>query len=191
LNNAVLLGVATYLAASVNFSIFLFKMLGKGDPRNNFSGDAGATNVNRQLGRGWGLVILLLDVGRARAIAQFGARLLPAPFVPLLGLILVLGTQKPLFHGFRGGKSVASYLGFSAIASPYAAGVSCLAWAVAYGVFRQHFIGSFFMVAVLGLGTIVHYSWAWPSVLGAVLTMGLIYQAHNTNIAAYRMGKIK
>lgn len=141
MRNAILLAVTTYLAASVNFSILLFKMLGKGDPRSHFSGNPGATNVTRQLGRGWGLLILLFDVGRAGVIAQFGIWLLPAPFVPLLGLILVLGNQKPLFHGFRGGKGVASYLGFTAIASPFAAGVSCLAWVVAYGVFRQPFIG--------------------------------------------------
>jgi hypothetical protein len=47
------------------------------------------------------------------------------------------------------------------------------------------------MVAVLGLGTIIHYSWAWLAVLGTVLTAALIYQAHKTNIAVYRSGKIK
>ncbi len=191
MRNAILLAVATYLAASVNFSILLFKALGKGDPRDRFSGNPGVTNVTRQIGRGWGLVVLLLDMSRAAAIALFGARLLPAPLVPLLGVILVLGNQRPLFHGFRGGKGVASYLGFSAIVSPYAAGVSCLAWVVAYGIFRQPFIGSFFMIAALGLGTLVHYSWAWPTVLGVVLTTGLIFQAHKTNIAAYRKGKTK
>ena len=113
-------------------------------------------------------MILLLDMGRAGAIAQIGAWLLPAPFVPLLGAILVFGNQKPLFHRFRGGKGVAGYLGFTAFISPFAAGISCLAWVLAYGLFRQPFIGSFFMIAVLGLGTMIHYSWAWPAVLAPV-----------------------
>jgi glycerol-3-phosphate acyltransferase PlsY len=185
LGNLILLGLAVYLAASINFSIILFKILGKGDPRDNFSGNAGAVNVSRHLGRVWALLILLLDVGRAGVIARVGAWLLPATFLPILGFILVVGNQKPLFHGFRGGKGVASYLGFTAFISPVLAGGSCLAWIFAYGLFRQPFIGSFFMITVLGLGTIIHYSWAWPAITGAGLTMALIGQGHKTNIVAY------
>ena len=185
MRNLILLGLGTYLAASINFSIILFKVFGKGDPRDYFSGNAGTVNVTRQLGLPWGLLILLLDLGRAGAIAQVGVWLLPATFVPLLGFILVLGNQKPLFHGFRGGKGVASYLGFTAFISPFLAGSSCLAWVCAYGLFRQPFIGSFFMITVLGLGTLIHYSWVWPVVTGTGLTMALIFQAHKTNILAY------
>ena len=186
MRNLILLGLATYLAASINFAIILFKVLGKGDPRENFSGNAGTVNVTRQLGKPWGVLILLLDMGRAGAIAQVGVWLLPATLVPILGCILVVGNQKPLFHGFRGGKGVASYLGFTAFISPLLAGGSCLAWLFAYGLFRQPFIGSFFMITVLGLGTIIHYSWAWPVFTGAGLTVALIFQAHQTNIVAYR-----
>lgn len=186
LRNVILLSLAAYLAASVNFSIILFKILNKGDPRDHFSGNAGTVNVTRQLGKRWGLLILLLDMARAGAIALIGASVLPAAFVPVLGFLLVVGNQRPLFHGFRGGKGVASYLGFTALISPVLAVGSCLAWVLAYGLFRQPFIGSFFMIAVLGLGTIIHYSWTWPATIGAGLTMALIFQAHRTNIAAYR-----
>jgi glycerol-3-phosphate acyltransferase PlsY len=106
--------------------------------------------------------------------------------VPLLGFLLVVGNQKPLFHGFRGGKGVASYLGFTALISPVLAAGSCLVWVLAYGLFHQPFIGSFCMVTVLGLGTIMYYSWTWPAMIGAGLTMALIFQAHKTNIVAYR-----
>jgi len=142
-------------------------------------------NVTRQLGLIWGLLILMLDVGRAGVIAQVGMWFLPPPLVPLLGFILVVGNQRPLFHGFRGGKGVASYLGFTAFISPVVAGVSCLVWVSAYGLSRQPFIGSFFMIMVLGFGTIIHYSWAWPAGIGAGLTMALIFQAHKPNIVAY------
>jgi len=100
LRNVILLGLAAYLAASVNFSIILFKVLNKGDPRDNFSGNAGTMNVARQLGKRWGLLILLLDMARAGAIAQVGICLLPATFMPILGFLLVVGNQKPLFQGF-------------------------------------------------------------------------------------------
>jgi glycerol-3-phosphate acyltransferase PlsY len=182
----VLMACIVYLAASINFSILLFKLLGKGDPRDKFSGNAGTVNVIRQLGMFWGAVILLLDMGRAGAVAIMGARFLPGPLVPVLGFVLVLGNQKPLFHRFRGGKGVASYLGFTVFISPFWAGVSCLAWIFAYVLFRQPFIGSFFMIAALGLGAMIHYAWSWLVVSSASLTMGLIYLAHKPNIIAYR-----
>lgn len=185
-----LFGLLTYLTASINFSIILYKILGRGDPRDRFSGNAGTSNVSRQLGKFWGAVILLLDVGRAAAIAQTGVWYLPGPWVPVLGLILVIGNQRPIFHGFRGGKGVAGYLGFTAFLSPVTAGASCLTWVLVYGLFRVSFIGSFFMITVLGLGTMVHFTWDWPVVIAAGLTMGLIFLAHKPNIEAYKKRRI-
>ena len=184
MGNLILLVLATYLAASINFSILLFMILDKGDPRSRFSGNAGTSNVSRQLGKFWGLVVLLLDIGRAGAVAQIGIWFLPAPLVPLLGLALVVGNQKPLFHKFRGGKGVAGYLGFTAFISPVSAGMSCLVWVLVYGLFRVPFIGSFFMIMVLGLGTMIHYAWDWSVIIGAGLTMVLIFLAHKPNIVA-------
>ena len=179
------LGLSTYLVSSINFSIILFKILGQGDPRDRFSGNAGTTNVSRQLGKFWGVIILLLDMGRAAAIAQIGVWLLPGPLVTVLGLVLVIGNQKPLFHGFRGGKGVAGYLGFTAFLSPVSAGVSCLVWVIVYGLFRVTFIPSFFMITVLGLGTMIHYNWDWRVIIVAGLTMALIFLAHKSNMAAF------
>lgn len=183
--------LATYLGASINFAILLFKLLAKGDPRERYSGNAGTVNVTRQLGRFWGLVILILDMGRAGATAYWGEALMPGPFVPLLGLVLVIGNQKPLFHGFRGGKGVASFLGFTAFLSPGTAGASCLAWVLTYGLSRQPFIGSIVMITVLGVGTGVRYNWAWPAILGSGLTMALILKAHLLNIAVYGKNRKK
>jgi glycerol-3-phosphate acyltransferase PlsY len=185
LTNLILLAPVAYLAASVNFSILLFKLLGQGDPRERFSGNAGTVNVTRQVGMAWGAVILLLEMARGGAIALAGTLLLPAQLVPVLGFFLVLGSQKPFFHGFRGGKGVAGYLGFSAFISPISAGASCLVWVFVYRLFRQPFIGSFFMIAVLGLGTMIHYSMSWPAIAGTGLTMAAIYLAHKSNIIAY------
>jgi glycerol-3-phosphate acyltransferase PlsY len=190
LGSLIILGLLTYLTASINFSIILFKILGQGDPRDRFSGNAGTTNVSRQLGKFWGAVVLLLDVGRAAFIAQIGVWYLPGSWVAVLGLILVIGNQKPLFHGFRGGKGVAGYLGFATFISPVTAGLSCLTWVVVFAFFRVTFFGSFLMITVLGLGTMIHFSWDWPVVITAGLTMGLIFLAHRPNIEAYKKRRI-
>lgn len=191
LKELVLMIPAVYVAASVNFSIFIFRLLGKGDPRNRYSGNAGTVNVVRQLGLVWGVVILLLDLGRAGAVAMLGIKLLSVPLVSVLGFFLVLGNQKPILHGFRGGKGVASYLGFSIVISPFWAGISCLVWIFAYALFRKPFIGSFFMIAALGLGAMIRYSWSGTVVISTSLTMALIYLAHKPNIIAWRRGAIR
>ena len=181
------MGLSTYIAASINFSIILFKILGQGDPRNRFSGNAGTTNVSRQLGKFWGAVVLLLDLGRAAAIAQVGVWFLPAPLVPVLGLVLVIGNQKPLFHGFRGGKGVAGYLGFTAFLSPVAAGVSCLAWVLGlWGVSRSLY-RVFFYDRLLGSGDHDPLRLGLAGDFSRVgLTMALIFWAHKSNVVAFK-----
>ncbi len=86
----------TYLAGSINFAIIVLRLLGKEDPRTKFSGNAGTTNVYRQAGWGWAAVVLLLDVGRAAALAALALALLPFAFVPWIGLALVAGNRFPL-----------------------------------------------------------------------------------------------
>jgi len=123
----------TYILASVNFSILLFKLLGKNDPRREFSGNPGAFNVYRILGLRWASVVLMLDICRAMGIALISIRALEMDWVPWVGFGLILGNRLPCFHRFRGGKGVAAYLGFSVILVPLFAAVSALAWLTVYG----------------------------------------------------------
>jgi glycerol-3-phosphate acyltransferase PlsY len=181
-----LLCLAAYLAASVNFAILLFLALGRGDPRQSHSGNAGATNVKRQLGLAWAALVLLLDMGRAGLVAWAAVSWLPLELWPTPGLFLILGNRYPLFHGFRGGKGVANYLGFSLVLQPTAAGLACLAWLIAYAMARRPFIGSFFMVTVLGLGNLSRCLWQAPAMAAVLGTLALIFLAHGSNLAALR-----
>jgi glycerol-3-phosphate acyltransferase PlsY len=65
LSKIILTYLFAYLAGSVNFAIIFLKLAGKADPRLNFSGNAGTTNVYRQAGILWAAVVFLLDIGRA------------------------------------------------------------------------------------------------------------------------------
>jgi len=79
-----------YIAGSINFAILILKIIGKEDPRTQFSGNAGTTNVYRQAGLGWAAIVLLLDLGRAAAIALLALYLLPAGCVPWIGFSLIV-----------------------------------------------------------------------------------------------------
>lgn len=171
-----------YLAGSVNFPILLFKILGKGDPRDEFSANPGAFNVYRQLGVIWALVILLLDISRAVAVALISVNLLSFQLVPWVGLGLILGNRLPCFHGFKGGKGVANYLGFSALIVPTFAAISVPVWLVMYALFRIAFIGSLLMVFILGAGTLYLFNFDPTAGTGVLATMALIIYSHKQNI---------
>ena len=144
--------LGAYLAGSINFSILTFKILKLGDPREKFSGNAGVTNVYRQAGMLWASIVFLLDMGRSCAIAFACVTFLPAGYISWVGLALIFGNRFPVFHGFRGGKGVANFLGFSAVVNPYAAAAAAQLWVILYFVARIPFLASFFMIAVLTLG---------------------------------------
>ncbi len=177
--------IFSYVAGSINFSIILFRLVGRGDPRTGFSGNAGVTNVYRQAGMLWAAVILALDMGRAVGVAAAAVYFLPGPAVPWAGVSLVAGNRFPVFHGFRGGKGVANYLGFTAYLYPAAAAAACAVWVAVYGIARVPFVASFFMVAVLAGGAAMVF---WPSpaaITGTAATFLLIVANHARNIGDF------
>jgi len=174
--------IFAYLAGSINFSILLFKILGKEDPRKEFSGNAGVVNVYRQAGLHMAALVWLLDMARAIGVALACLYLLSATLAPIGGLALILGNRFPCFHQFRGGKGVANYLGFTTIIAPVAAGISALTWLATFALFRIPFIGSFVMVFILGLGTLLACNFDPLSTAAVLATMALIYYGHKCNV---------
>jgi len=178
----ILIFAGAYALASINFSILLFKILGKNDPRQEFSGNPGAFNVYRILGFFWALVVLALDVGRAMGVALISISLLEVQWVPWVGFGLLLGNRFPCFHGFQGGKGVATYLGFSMVLVPPFAAASIPAWAITYMIFRIAFVGSFVMVFILGTGTSLFYDFHPLAGTAVIASVALIYYSHKSNI---------
>lgn len=174
---------AAYLAGSVNFAILLFKLLGKADPRTRFSRNPGVTNIYRQAGWAMALLVLLLDMGRAAAVAVLGRHLFALSWVPWLGLMLILGNHFPCFHDFRGGKGVANFLGFSAPLMPLGTVAAVGAYGLVLGLWRIPFVASFALVGVL-TGFSLAFWGRWPTAaLATLVTVGLIVWFHRTNMA--------
>jgi glycerol-3-phosphate acyltransferase PlsY len=176
------LSVSAFLLGSVNFAILVMKAAGKGDPRTKFSGNAGATNVYRQAGLLWAGVVLLLDFGRALLLSFLSIQWSGITLTPWVGLFLLLGNRFPCFHGFRGGKGVGSYLGFTAALSPLTSALSCLVWVAGYSIFRIPFIASLGMILVLAAGSMIAASWETAAVLGIGLSAALLLANHWPNI---------
>jgi len=183
--------MAAYLAGSVNFAVLVLRMLRKGDPRGQFSGNAGTTNVYRIAGPFWAAVVLLLDMGRAAAVAVASLALLSSGQAPWVALGLLAGNRYPCFHGFSGGKGVGNYLGFTAVLAPWWAGASCVAWVALWAVVRRPFIASCLMIVVLGAGQV---AWVRPSAGGTFavfLACAFLFLNHRENFKGLSQEKAR
>ena len=178
-----------YLAGSVNFAILFFKIAGKSDPRLSFSGNAGTTNVYRQAGMPWAVLVFALDIGRSLAVAVAAMHFINGEWLTWAAFFLVLGNSFPCFHGFRGGKGVASYLGFTLLVAPWAALLAAIIWVSVYWVKRIPFIASLFMVATLSVGNAAPFQWGLSATTGALATFALIFFNHGSNMTQYSKDK--
>jgi glycerol-3-phosphate acyltransferase PlsY len=124
--NFVFFALAAYLLGAVPFGLLIGLALGK-DVRKLGSGNIGATNVGRVVGRRWGHLCLLLDIAKGfLPTLAVGLTLVPdQPEVWQLagwlavGIAAVLGHTFPVWLGFRGGKGVATTIGVALGVFPY------------------------------------------------------------------------
>lgn len=140
---AVLLLALSYLAGSTPTGLLVGRARGI-DVRRIGSGNIGATNVSRALGKRLGLIVLVLDAVKgalpvviARSF-EVGMDWLPAA----CGLAAVLGHCFSLWLRFRGGKGVATSFGVFLALSPLASAVAAAIFLALFAAFRIASIGS-------------------------------------------------
>lgn len=125
-----------YLLGSVSGSLLLGRLRGV-DIRQHGSGNAGGTNAFRTLGWKFALGVALFDIGKgvlatwiALRYAPVGMPLSVTAHGYLAAAAAVLGHVWPLWHGFRGGKGVATAVGGLLLLWPWSIPVLLLAWLV-------------------------------------------------------------
>lgn len=114
--------VIGYLLGSISFSYLLGKWLKKIDIRNYGSGNAGATNTLRVLGKGPAIAVLILDILKGIAAVLISKLIGGEEWIPFAaGLSATIGHNWPVFFNFRGGKGVATTIGVLLVLIPYPA----------------------------------------------------------------------
>ena len=108
-------GVIAYLIGSINSSILISRAVMGKDIRTSGSGNAGATNMLRTMGKKYAIITLVIDILKG-VVALLLAKLaihLGAGNVAMYvsGVAVVVGHNFPVFFGFKGGKGVATSLG--------------------------------------------------------------------------------
>ncbi|GAA4463895.1 glycerol-3-phosphate 1-O-acyltransferase PlsY [Nibrella saemangeumensis] len=132
----VLLIIATtilaYLLGSIPSAVWYSQAFFSIDIRKHGSGNAGATNTFRVLGKRAGTVVMLVDVLKGYTATILATLLWYFNFIPeneiltwklAFGIVAVLGHLYPIFAGFKGGKGVATLLGMVLAIHPELAAV--------------------------------------------------------------------
>ncbi|RJP20276.1 MAG: glycerol-3-phosphate 1-O-acyltransferase [Deltaproteobacteria bacterium] len=181
----VLLVVFGYLIGSVPFGMVVAKAFDRGiDLRNAGSGNIGATNVARTLGKGAGALTLLLDAGKAVFALALARMLLGAPadvWLALVGGAVFLGHIFPVYLRFKGGKGVATALGVVAFLSPVTVFVLVVLFLGVVYFTRYVSLGS--LCAAVGLPVVMAMLGGPRSYLNLSLVMAfLVIWTHRENI---------
>jgi len=191
-------GVAcSFLIGSIPTGYLVGKAKGV-DVRQHGSGNIGATNVGRILGRGWGALVLALDILKGVAgvlcvdwiVARVSAGALDA--IDWRGIAFgsgaVLGHNFCPWLGWRGGKGIATTGGVLLAALPAAFLVAFATWVVLFGVSRIVSLASVFAALALGVAGMLRYG---PGVLGwaCVMLAVLAVVRHRANLVRLFQGE--
>ena len=149
--------VLAYLVGSISFGLLIGKLIKGIDIRNFGSGSTGATNVARVCGPIWGIIALILDMGKAAIPVALTVYILETPdwSHSLTGLSAIAGHIWPLFTNFKGGKGIASGWAALIVLSPWSGVAATLAAAPVIGITRYVSLGSIVGSVVGGLSITV------------------------------------
>ncbi len=197
-----LLVLASYLAGSIPFGLLIGRAVKGIDLRQHGSGNIGATNAGRVLGKKWGFICLGLDAMKGLLPVWLLPRLLFAatdPALPhlvvLAGVSTIVGHMFSCWLGFRGGKGVATSLGVVTMLSPFGMLAAMMTFTGSFVVWRIVSLSSMLAAAafsVYQLATLKPSPFAansWSQGLFAIAVPLLIVVQHRANLRRLLKGE--
>lgn len=191
--NTVLIGLgalAAYLLGSVSFAIWYGKTFYGIDVRKHGSGNAGATNTFRVLGKKPGGIVFLLDVIKGYIATSFAALLYIFGIIPpeylvfakiAFGMVAVTGHIFPVYHNFKGGKGVATLLGMGLCLQPLASVATLLTFFII--LLATHYVSLGSMLSALVFPLICYQQNENPILIGlGIIVFILLVYTHRSNI---------
>ena len=174
--------IAAYLIGSISFGILISKLFKLPDPRTVGSGNPGATNVLRSgkksaaaltlLGdafKGWLPVWLALQSGMLMWV------------VSCVAIAVFVGHIFPIFHGFKGGKGVATALGVMLAISGWLGLAALVTWVVVFVATKFSSLS-----AIVAAALAPFYAWLLlpyqDYILTVVILSVLLVWRHESNI---------
>ncbi|CAN5432776.1 glycerol-3-phosphate 1-O-acyltransferase PlsY [soil metagenome] len=192
--------VMSYLFGSIPNG-YLAGRLRRVDVRRHGSGNIGATNVLRVLGKPWGFAVFLLDALKGFAAVRVALLLVTrdlsaAPYAESFAILAaaacVCGHSYPVWLGFKGGKGVATSAGAIFGVMPIAAIAIFLVWVVVFQITRYVSVASILAAVALPLivGLLVYLGRTQGTVLlyFSLAMTALVVWRHRSNFARLRAG---
>jgi len=190
--------IAAYLLGSIPFGLLIAKAHGK-DLRSIGSGNIGATNVSRALGRKWAYFCFVLDVLKG-LIPMLATMLIAEPDSVLtlwlwlaVGCAAILGHIFPIYIKFKGGKGVSTSFGVALGLWPYftvCALFFAVTWVVVVLIWRYVSLASiaasvtFPLVLIVAIILIPGWELGslWPVLIIAIAIPIMVIVRHRENI---------
>jgi glycerol-3-phosphate acyltransferase PlsY len=186
-----LITIIGYLLGAISFAVIIARSKGV-DIFKEGSGNPGATNVKRILGKKWGNAVFALD-----ALKGFTAALLPLKIydddrlaLAIIGLIAaILGHSFSIFLKFRGGKGVATTIGGLLALMYPALLIGIVVWLIIFYTKKVVALASIFFAVSLPMSAYFIYGTEDPRFyLGVVLALFIVVR-HHSNIIRMFSGK--
>lgn len=170
-----------YFLGSIPFGLLIGKKVKGIDIREHGSGNVGATNVTRLLGKEWGIAVFCLDAFKGFLAAEIGLRLI-GPMGGLAGgVAAVAGHMLPVWLNFKGGKGIATGFGFLMALMPVTGLVGIGTWAVVTFLSGYVSLGSIAAVIVVFFFSLFYEEYFLYKLLIFIFVALIIYK-HRSNI---------
>lgn len=180
--------VLVYLVGAVPVGYLVARVL-RVDIRAHGSGNIGATNVLRTLGKGPAAITLLLDMAKGYAAVWVALALGPEPWWGGVGALLaVVGNCWSVFLGFRGGKGMGTGLGAFLHVMPVAVLPAILVWVAVAATFRYISLASVTAALCVPIGAVLLRRYHWSEALAALAVALIIVLRHRDNVARLLSG---
>jgi glycerol-3-phosphate acyltransferase PlsY len=181
--------VVFYLVGSIPAGYLMGRARGI-DIRQHGSGNIGATNAGRVLGRNWGLAAFACDFLKGflplylvRVFCFPDASSWPVALLLVLGgVAAILGHNYTPWLGFKGGKGIATSAGVLGAILPWVLAVSLSLWIIAVLITRTVSIGSLLAAASLPLAAAWFYPHQWVYFGFTAFAGGLAAWRHRSNM---------
>jgi acyl phosphate:glycerol-3-phosphate acyltransferase len=182
--------LGAYLLGSIPTAVWIGKFFYKIDVREYGSGNAGATNTFRVLGKKAGIPVLIIDVlkGFAAVNLAYLSDYIPHSnqFINLqlvLGIASLIGHIFPIFASFRGGKGIATLLGIILAVHLYAALIAIAIFVLVLLIFGYVSLGSMTAAILFPVIVIVIFKETVPSlIIFSILIAIMVLITHQKNI---------
>lgn len=141
----IILLILSYLTGAFPSAVWYGRTFYNVDVREYGSGNAGATNTFRVLGKNAGVPVLFMDVFKGWISVNYiflinSSNILSPELLfenqLAFGIAAVIGHLFPIYTGFRGGKGIATMLGLLIGLQPYAAFFSLIIFVIIFFIFR-------------------------------------------------------